>query len=106
MKKFTFVATLGSLILGGSLILLNTASAECTFEWCDAVLPKNIGEKVIGKDNCGNYCSKHGIAVGNFCSTGMNLIDEKFTREGVWDLKCVEKSKDGNICILAQWVHK
>lgn len=37
--------------------------APCIFEWCGAILPKTAGEKVTGKDNCGNYCSKHGIAV-------------------------------------------
>ena len=52
-------------------LICNTAFAQpaavpvkpCVFEWCSAVLPKTAGEKVTGKDNCGNYCSKHGIAV-------------------------------------------
>jgi len=47
------------------LLIPNAANAQtnpCAFEWCDARLPK-AGEKVIGEDNCGNYCSKHGFAV-------------------------------------------
>ena len=47
-------------------LLCNAAFAQpapCVFEWCSAVLPKTAGEKVTGKDNCGNYCSKHGIAI-------------------------------------------
>lgn len=48
-------------------LMCNTAFAQpasvCVFEFCNAVLPKTAGEKVTGKDNCGNYCSKHGIAV-------------------------------------------
>ena|SRR3990167_9401102 len=60
-------------------LLCNTAFAQtkpCVYEWCDARLPK-AGEKVIGKDNCGNVCSKHGIAVETpaVCSTGINEWD-------------------------------
>ena len=54
-----------SLILA-FLLLCNIAHAQpapCVYEWCDTVLPKAVGEKVVGKDNCGNVCSKHGIAV-------------------------------------------
>ena len=45
-----------------SIASAQPAVSPCAFEWCDARLPK-AGEKVIGKDNCGNYCSKHGVAV-------------------------------------------
>ena len=55
----------------------------CVYEWCDARLPK-AGEKVTGKDNCGNICSKHGIAVETpaVCSTGVNEWDYKLYHEG------------------------
>ena len=67
-------------------IICSTAFAQtkpCAFEWCDARLPK-AGEKVTGKDNCGNVCSKHGIAVETpaVCSTGVNEWDYKLYHEG------------------------
>jgi hypothetical protein len=39
------------------------SAQTCTFEWCDAPAPTIAGQKVEGKDNCGNYCSKFGIEV-------------------------------------------
>ena len=54
------------LLLFATLAHAQTAAVPvkpCVFEFCNAVLPKTAGEKVTGKDNCGNYCSKHGIAI-------------------------------------------
>lgn len=81
LGKFTFITAClhpnKKLILIFSLLLTTVllscvsvaysheeTTAECVYEWCDAILPK-AGEKVEGKDNCGRYCSKHGIEIDN-----------------------------------------
>lgn len=80
------------------LFVSTTCSAHtegCVFEWCDAILPSVAGEKVVGKDNCGNYCSKHGIEV----KVIEKVVEEKDSTGGV--KITLLKDDEGNPVMIA-----
>lgn len=62
MKKIILILTI---LLTTTICFSQTTTPPpaCIFEWCGALLPTTAGEKTTGKDNCGNYCSKHGIGI-------------------------------------------